>query len=225
MDMLKFVGEGGRKLPPGFRFQPTDEEIVFQYLARKTFSHPLPAHILIPEINIFTFDPFEFPGNSDEERYFFINKEGNNRKGNTVQSSKATCTAGYWKATGSAKRIICSKKAMPIIGIRKSLVFYKRKKNNNRALRTNWTMHEYFIAVSENYSIQQKNNSPQAGTLARIGNWTLCRIFLKKRRRNSVAASEDYDSDYYKHRNIDLNMSDTDSSSASSSSSPHSDDH
>ncbi|EYU43023.1 hypothetical protein ABFS82_04G121500 [Erythranthe guttata] len=224
MDMMKFVGEGGRKLPPGFRFQPTDEEIVFQYLARKTFSHPLPAHILIPEINIFTLNPFEFPGNSDEERYFFSNKEGNNRKGNTVQSSKATCT-GYWKATGSAKRINCSKKAMPIIGIRKSLVFYKTKKNSNRAFRTNWTMHEYFIAVSENYSIQHKNNSLQAGTLARIGNWTLCRIFLKKRRRNSVAASEDYDSDYYKHRNIDLNMSDTDSSSASSSSSPHSDDH
>lgn len=61
MDKLNFVTDGGSKLPPGFRFQPTDEEIVFQYLSRKIFSHPLPAQV-IPEIDIFSFDPWELPG-------------------------------------------------------------------------------------------------------------------------------------------------------------------
>lgn len=41
--------DGETKLPPGFRFQPTDEEIVFQYLAPKIFSFRLPASV-IPEI-------------------------------------------------------------------------------------------------------------------------------------------------------------------------------
>ncbi|KAK4436827.1 NAC domain-containing protein 83 [Sesamum alatum] len=50
MDKFNFVRDGESKLPPGFRFQPTDEEIVFQYLARKTFSYPLPASV-IPETN------------------------------------------------------------------------------------------------------------------------------------------------------------------------------
>ncbi|KAI3463589.1 hypothetical protein Pfo_020252 [Paulownia fortunei] len=213
MDKLDFVRDGGSKLPPGFRFQPTDEEIVFQYLARKTFSYPLPA-LVIPEINIFSFDPWELPGDSDQDRYFFSNKETNDWNGN--RTGRAT-SSGYWKATGSAKRIICSKR-MPIVGIRKSLVFYKG--NHPRASRTDWIMHEYCIALSgntPNCDIQQKKNSQ--GSLVRIGNWTLCHILMKKR--NTIAEVDDNDNP----SNCDFmtaEMSDTDSSSASSSS-PHPD--
>ncbi|KAL0380250.1 UNVERIFIED_CONTAM: NAC domain-containing protein 83 [Sesamum angustifolium] len=132
-----------------------DEEIVFQYLAHKTFSHPLPP-LLIPEIDVSTFDPWELPGNSDQDKYFFSNKEGNARR-NGDRISRGTCS-GHWKATGSTKRIICSKR-MPIVGIRKSLVFYKGK--SPRACRTDWIMHEYFIALSGNMDcdMQQKKNS------------------------------------------------------------------
>lgn len=50
MSKFNFINRDGEtKLPPGFRFQPTDEEIVFQYLAPKIFSCPLPASV-IPEI-------------------------------------------------------------------------------------------------------------------------------------------------------------------------------
>lgn len=62
MDKLNFVKDGAVNLPPGFRFQPTDEEIVFQYLARKVTSSPLPASV-IPDIeNIFNYDPWNLPG-------------------------------------------------------------------------------------------------------------------------------------------------------------------
>jgi No apical meristem (NAM) protein len=49
------------KLPPGFRFHPTDEELVVQYLRRKALSYPLPAAI-IPEIDLLKFNPWDLPG-------------------------------------------------------------------------------------------------------------------------------------------------------------------
>lgn len=55
------------KLPPGFRFHPTDEELVVQYLRRKVFSCPLPAAI-IPEIDLAKYNPWDLPGKQARER-------------------------------------------------------------------------------------------------------------------------------------------------------------
>lgn len=48
------------QLPPGFRFHPTDEELVVHYLKRKAASAPLPVTI-IAEIDLYKFDPWELP--------------------------------------------------------------------------------------------------------------------------------------------------------------------
>ncbi|CAK7327509.1 unnamed protein product [Dovyalis caffra] len=60
MEKFNFVRDGMIRLPPGFRFQPTDEELVFQYLQRKILSSPLPASV-IPEVNVCKYDPWELP--------------------------------------------------------------------------------------------------------------------------------------------------------------------
>lgn len=52
---------GVLRLPPGFRFHPTDEELVVQYLKRKVFACPLPASI-IPEVDVCKSDPWDLPG-------------------------------------------------------------------------------------------------------------------------------------------------------------------
>ncbi|KAL6999456.1 hypothetical protein U1Q18_000617 [Sarracenia purpurea var. burkii] len=49
-------------LPPGFRFHPTDEELVVHYLKKKVASAPLPVAI-IAEVDLYKFDPWELPGN------------------------------------------------------------------------------------------------------------------------------------------------------------------
>ncbi|MBA0586358.1 hypothetical protein Gorai_017101 [Gossypium raimondii] len=51
MGKLNFVINGVLRLPHGFRFHPTDEELVVQYLGRKVLAWPLPASI-IPEVMI-----------------------------------------------------------------------------------------------------------------------------------------------------------------------------
>ncbi|KAJ0717797.1 putative transcription factor NAM family [Helianthus annuus] len=61
MEKLNFIKDGVLRLPPGFRFHPTDEEVVVQYLKRKVHSFPLPAFIIIPEVDVCKSDPWELP--------------------------------------------------------------------------------------------------------------------------------------------------------------------
>ena len=49
------------QLPPGFRFHPTDEELVMHYLCRKCASQSIAVPI-IAEIDLYKYDPWELPG-------------------------------------------------------------------------------------------------------------------------------------------------------------------
>jgi hypothetical protein len=51
------------QLPPGFRFHPTDEELVLHYLCRKAEAHVF-AIPVIAEIDLYKFDPWDLPGNA-----------------------------------------------------------------------------------------------------------------------------------------------------------------
>ena len=52
---------GSASLPPGFRFHPTDEELVGYYLKRKVEGLPIELEV-IPVIDLYKFDPWELPG-------------------------------------------------------------------------------------------------------------------------------------------------------------------
>lgn len=74
MEKINFVKNGVLRLPPGFRFHPTDEELVLQYLKRKVFSCPLPASI-IPEVDVCKFDPWDLPGGLNTHIYLQLMKK------------------------------------------------------------------------------------------------------------------------------------------------------
>ena len=58
-----FSGGGHQlQLPPGFRFHPTDEELLVHYLKKKAAAVPLPVPI-IAEVDLYKFDPWELPSN------------------------------------------------------------------------------------------------------------------------------------------------------------------
>lgn len=61
-DFIGFLMAKRKLLPLGFRFTPTDEELVMYYLKRKiTGKEP---HIdIIPELDIYKFAPWKLPGN------------------------------------------------------------------------------------------------------------------------------------------------------------------
>ncbi|KAK7358684.1 hypothetical protein VNO77_00622 [Canavalia gladiata] len=188
MERMNFIKNGVSRLPPGFRFQPTDEELVFQYLKCKVFSYPLPASI-IPHINVCNFDPWDLPGNCDEEeRYFFSCKEAKYRNGNRMNR---TTKCGYWKATGSDKKI-SSSAYNGIVGIRKTLIFYQGK--SPKGSRTGWVLHEYrLLTVETNASNSSQNYVNE------IGDYVLCRLLMKKR---SIESDNGSSSHHKQRKNV-----------------------
>ncbi|GKD02961.1 NAC domain-containing protein 83, partial [Tanacetum coccineum] len=102
MNKVNFVKHGVLRLPPGFRFHPTDEELVVQYLRRKVHSLPMPVSI-IPEVEVCKSDPWDLPGDVENERFFFSTRVVKYPNGN--RSNRATLS-GYWKATGLDKQIV-----------------------------------------------------------------------------------------------------------------------
>ncbi|XP_010521426.1 PREDICTED: NAC domain-containing protein 83-like [Tarenaya hassleriana] len=182
MEKLNFVKNGVLRLPPGFRFHPTDEELVVQYLKRKVHSSPLPASI-IPEVDVCKADPWDLPGGLEKERYFFSTREAKYPNGS--RSNRAT-GSGYWKATGIDKRVVTSR-GNQVVGMKKTLVFYRGKPPHGS--RTDWIMHEYRLA------------SPPPSSMGPTKNWVLCRIFLKKRGHNK--SEDDVDSCKKNHNYCD----------------------
>ncbi|KAE8704393.1 NAC domain-containing protein 2 [Hibiscus syriacus] len=153
------------QLPPGFRFHPTDEELVMLYLCRKCASQPIAAPI-IAEIDLYKYDPWDLPELAlygEKEWYFFSPRD---RKYPNGSRPNRAAGSGYWKATGADKPI---GKPKPV-GIKKALVFYAGKAPKGE--KTNWIMHEYRLADVDR-SVKNKKSS-------RLDDWVLCRIYNKK---------------------------------------------
>ncbi|KAJ7003575.1 NAC domain-containing protein 71 isoform X1 [Populus alba] len=130
---------GGASLPPGFRFHPTDEELVGYYLQRKVHGLEIELEV-IPVIDLYKFDPWELPEKSflpkrDMEWFFFCPRD--RKYPNGSRTNRAT-QAGYWKATGKDRKVVCQS---AVTGYRKTLVFYRGRAPLGD--RTDWVMHEY----------------------------------------------------------------------------------
>jgi No apical meristem (NAM) protein len=60
-EMARRDAEAELNLPPGFRFHPTDEELVVHYLCPKVDGKTLPV-LIIAEVDLYKFDPWDLPG-------------------------------------------------------------------------------------------------------------------------------------------------------------------
>ncbi|XP_041023137.1 NAC domain-containing protein 2-like [Juglans microcarpa x Juglans regia] len=156
------------QLPPGFRFHPSDEELIHHYLRNKVTSSPIPASI-IAEIDLYKYNPWELPKKAlfgEDEWYFFTPRE--RKYPNGVRPNRAA-GSGYWKATGTDKPILtsCGTKS---IGVKKALVFYKGRPP--KGVKTDWIMHEYRLHDSMTWTAKRKGSM-------RLDDWVLCRVRKK----------------------------------------------
>ncbi|XP_027344395.1 protein ATAF2-like [Abrus precatorius] len=160
--------QGELELPPGFRFHPTDDELVNHYLCRKCAAQSIAVPI-IKEIDLYKFDPWQLPEMAlygEKEWYFFSPRDRKYPNGSRPNRAAGT---GYWKATGADKPIGKPK----ALGIKKALVFYAGKAP--KGVKTNWIMHEYRLANVDRSANKKTNNNN-----LRLDDWVLCRIYNKK---------------------------------------------
>ncbi|KAL0286234.1 UNVERIFIED_CONTAM: NAC domain-containing protein 17 [Sesamum calycinum] len=150
--LIIFIDEGefglfgdGKIFPPGFRFHPTDEELVLYYLKRKICRRRHRLDV-IGETDVYKWDPEDLPGMSklktgDRQWFFFSPRD--RKYPNGARSNRAT-GHGYWKATGKDRVISCGSRP---VGIKKTLVFYRGRAPSGK--RTDWVMHEYTMVEEE----------------------------------------------------------------------------
>ncbi|XP_011097796.1 transcription factor JUNGBRUNNEN 1 [Sesamum indicum] len=159
---------------PGFRFHPTDDELVGFYLRRKVEKRPISIE-LIKQADIYKYDPWDLPKSSnvgDKEWYFFC-KRGRKYR-NSIRPNRVT-GSGFWKATGIDRPIYSSGgEGRDCIGLKKSLVYYRG--SAGKGTKTDWMMHEFRLPASHDKRtkhIDIKSVAQEAEV------WTLCRIFKR----------------------------------------------
>ncbi|KAI3453304.1 hypothetical protein Pfo_009967 [Paulownia fortunei] len=165
---------GQSKVPPGFRFHPTEEELLHYYLRKKVACEKIDLDV-IRDVDLNKLEPWDIQekckigSTPQNDWYFFSHKDKKYPTG--TRTNRATA-AGFWKATGRDKVIHSNLRR---IGMRKTLVFYKGRAPHGQ--KSDWIMHEYRLDDNTHDSTNASNIAGDSG--AEEG-WVVCRVFKKK---------------------------------------------
>ncbi|KAL6201083.1 hypothetical protein ACLB2K_024798 [Fragaria x ananassa] len=172
MDLMN-LHEYDNQLPPGFRFHPSDEELIRYYLHNKVINSNFTSGPISQVVDLNKCEPWQLPEKAkmgEKEWYMFSLRDQKYPTG--LRANRAT-KAGYWKATGKDREIYSSK-SCSLIGMKKTLVFYHGRAP--KGVRSNWVMHEYRLEGL--YASQEWNQ------------WILSRVFQKAMKINGPECKE-----------------------------------
>nr|GMD32055.1 NAC domain-containing protein 100 [Ipomoea batatas]GME12148.1 NAC domain-containing protein 100 [Ipomoea batatas] len=153
------------RIPPGYRFNPTEEELITHYLWRK-IANPSFFTTAVEEADLNRLEPWDFPGVCvGEGEWFFFSRRDMKYATATGQRIHRATDSGYWKITGNDRKIF---KGKTLVGMKKTLVFYRGRAPSGE--RTDWVMHEYRLEGHNSL-----HNLPQNAK----NEWVICKVFLK----------------------------------------------
>ncbi|XVF46669.1 hypothetical protein PTKIN_Ptkin03bG0046400 [Pterospermum kingtungense] len=156
----------------GFRFFPTEEELVSFYLHNQLEGKRQDElNLVIPVLNIYDVEPWDLPQHAgktcrgDTEQWFYFTPV-QKREARGGRANRTT-PSGYWKATGSPSYVYSSDDR--VIGTKKTMVFYKGKASSGK--KTKWKMNEY-------RAIEAVADSSTAATPKLRHEFSLCRVYV-----------------------------------------------
>ncbi|KAK8716346.1 hypothetical protein V6N13_043659 [Hibiscus sabdariffa] len=183
------------QFPPGFRFCPTDEELVLHFLYPKSSLLPCYPNI-IPELDLHLLHPWELHGKAllSGKRYFFFSQ--------TMESR--VLENGYWKQLDFEEPIFGGGSGNKV-GVKKLYEFFIGEAPFG--IKTDWLMQEYHVcnwgsALSSHYYKTKERSR-----------WVVCKVEEKKGNAESFSCSDEEGSELSCLDEMFLSLDDDTSSS------------
>ncbi|KAK6246673.1 hypothetical protein QUC31_001291 [Theobroma cacao] len=142
-------------VPPGYRFAPTDDQLILHYLSNKIKGEPLPSEA-VTDCEIYgdqDKEPWRIFGMTSPRKFYVFTKLKNKGKGKRIER---TAGRGTWKGqrTDPVKDSDGNQ-----IGFKKLFVFEVKGGGANN-VNGHWLMHEYSLLTQSDYvlcAIRNKN--------------------------------------------------------------------
>uniref|UniRef100_A0A0D9WH20 NAC domain-containing protein n=1 Tax=Leersia perrieri TaxID=77586 RepID=A0A0D9WH20_9ORYZ len=172
------------ELPPGYRFYPTEEELVCFYLRHKLDGRRgSDIERVIPVADVCSLDPWQLPGTSQvhqgawtgdgEPWFYFCPRQEREARGGRPSR---TTPSGYWKAAGTPGWVY-SADGRPI-GTKKTMVFYRGRAP--AGTKTKWKMNEYRALEDEADADAARAAVPALNPyLQTKSEFSLCRLYTR----------------------------------------------
>ncbi|KAK6123099.1 hypothetical protein DH2020_043160 [Rehmannia glutinosa] len=164
-------------LPIGWRFQPTDEELLCSYLAKKVGCGPLPAQVIkeIDATEFFSKHPWDLVDslskeeNIETEWYFFIHGagylHGKMKKNRRVGDENGI---GYWRSIGKEDPIYDGDGNVYATKIYSTYFLAKPNGQIKKLKKTHWKMEELRLLNFHSTREDDENLHEEEWVVARI---------------------------------------------------------
>ncbi|KAF0896484.1 hypothetical protein E2562_024343 [Oryza meyeriana var. granulata] len=135
---------------PGFRFYPTEEELLGFYLRHRLAGTRPDVERVIPVVDVYGYHPSQLATMAgeasvrDTEQWFFFCPRAE-RELHGGRPARTT-PSGYWKATGSPSCVFSSV-TNRVIGVKRTMVFYQGRAPTGT--KTRWKMNEYKAVAND----------------------------------------------------------------------------
>ncbi|CAL9196112.1 unnamed protein product [Musa hybrid cultivar] len=127
-------------VPSGYRFLPTAEELVVDYLANWVAGEPLPGRA-VTFADVYGTEPWNLLGSDRHEGYFFAERKPKNNGGSRVDRKAGSGSWTLYNNQETVKSIVGGREM--VVGRKSCLSF-----NDGRRKNSGWTMYEYQMCSS-----------------------------------------------------------------------------
>ncbi|URE26718.1 hypothetical protein MUK42_07865 [Musa troglodytarum] len=127
-------------VPSGYRFLPTAEELVVDYLANWVAGAPLPARA-VAFADVYGTEPWNLLGSGRQEGFFFAERKPKSSGGSRVDRKAGTGSWALNKKQEAVKSIVGGREM--VVGRKSYLSF-----NDGRRKNSGWCMYEYEMISS-----------------------------------------------------------------------------